>query len=547
MQLIRKVFVASSFFLLAACSTSTPVNTPQANTPKRITILHTNDYHGHFWRNDRDEFGFSAQKTIIDTVRKEVEAGGGSVLLLSGGDINTGMPASDLQDAEPDFKGMRLMGYNAVAVGNHEFDHDPSVLKKQIEWAGFPVLSANIYRKDSNEHAFQPYAIFTQQGVKIAVIGLTTEDTWKQSNPAHMNGLEFRNAQQVTRDMVAELKDKEKPDVIVVLSHLGYYPDGAHGTSSPGDVELARAMPKGDLSLIVGAHTHTLLCMSSENVLDRQHVPGSPCVPDHQNGTWIVQANEWGKYVGRADFVYKDGQFELENYQLIPVNLSHDAIDENGKPVRQYYTQHIDEDQSMLNLLTPFQEHDRERMERPVGTSDGSFGNNRQLPRTQQAPLGQLVTAAYLDAVPGDIAFTNVGGLRDVLDKTDIRFSSLYRILPFGNTVVSVTMTGTELAKYLDALTAIPPGASGYAQTRNLAVVPNKTGLARYRIHGAPLSAKRNYVLVTNSFVAHGGDGYPPIDTHPKYVERHVVDIDAFVHYVEKHTPLHVSDYTPGK
>ena len=531
MQLMKKVLVASSLFFLAACSTVTPT-TPSASPPKRITILHTNDPHGHFWHSDHGEYGLAAQKTIVDAVRKEVAAEGGSVLLLSSGDINTGTPASDLQDAEPDFKGMRLMGYDAVAIGNHEFDHAPSVLQKQIGWAGFPVLSANIYRKGTNDHAFQPYAIVTRQGLKIALIGLTTEDTWKQSNSAHMEGLEFRNAQQAALDVITELKRTEKPDVIIVLSHLGYYPDGAHGLASPGDVELARALPKGDVSLIVGAHTHTVLCMTAENVLDRHHVPGSACVPDRQNGTWIVQANEWGKYIGRADFVYKDGKFVLERYQLIPINLSHDV-----PPVA--------EDPQMLALLTPFQDHDRARMERVVGTSDRSFGNNRQQVRTAQAPLGQLVTAAYLGAVPGDMAFTNVGGIRDVLDDTTLRFANLYRILPFGNTVVSVTLTGQEFAHYLDALTAIPPGASGYAQTRNLTVVSGKQGLERYRINGVPLSAARRYVLVTNSFVAHGGDGYPPLDTHPTYVDRHIVDIDALVHYVEQHSPLRVSTLTP--
>lgn len=545
MQLIKKVLVASSFFFLAACSTSTPPDKASLDTPRRITILHTNDAHGHFWRSDRGEYGLSAQKTIIDTVRKEVEAKGGSVLLFSGGDINTGTPASDLQDTEPDFKGMRMVGYDAMAVGNHEFDHAPSVLQKQIGWAGFPVLSANIYRKGTNEHAFQPYAVFVRQGVKIAVIGLTTEDTWKQSNLEHMQGLEFRSAQQVARDEITELKHREKPDVIIVLSHLGYYPDGAHGAASPGDVELARAMPKGDLSLIVGAHTHTVLCMSSENVLDHHHVPGSPCVPDRQNGTWIVQASEWGKYVGRADFVYQNGQFILEHYQLIPVNLSHEVIDEHGRSVRQPYTSSVPEDKRMLTLLSPFQEHDRKRMERLVGTSDRSFGSDHQLMRTQQVPLGQLVTAAYLDAVPGDLACTNVGGLRDVLNETDIRFNNLYRVLPFGNGVVSVTLTGQELARYLDTLTAVAPGTSGYVQTRNLTVVPSKTGLERYHIKGVPLSAARHYVLVTNSFIAHGGDGHPPIDMHPNYVDRHIVDIDALAHYVERHSPLRVSDYTP--
>lgn len=97
----------------------------------KITILHTNDHHGHFWRSDYGEYGLSAQKTLVDGIRKEVAAEGGSVLLLSGGDINTGVPESDLQDAEPDFRGMNLIGYDAMAVGNHEFDNPLSVLRQQ--------------------------------------------------------------------------------------------------------------------------------------------------------------------------------------------------------------------------------------------------------------------------------------------------------------------------------------------------------------------------------------------------------------------------------
>lgn len=89
----------------------------------KITVLHTNDHHGHFWRNEYGEYGLAAQKTLVDGIRKEVAAEGGSVLLLSGGDINTGVPESDLQDAEPDFRGMNLVGYDAMAIGNHEFDN----------------------------------------------------------------------------------------------------------------------------------------------------------------------------------------------------------------------------------------------------------------------------------------------------------------------------------------------------------------------------------------------------------------------------------------
>lgn len=89
----------------------------------KFTVLHTNDHHGRFWNNEQGEYGLAAQKTMMDQIRYEVQAHGGATLILSGGDINTGVPESDLQDAEPDFRGMNLIGYDAMAIGNHEFDN----------------------------------------------------------------------------------------------------------------------------------------------------------------------------------------------------------------------------------------------------------------------------------------------------------------------------------------------------------------------------------------------------------------------------------------
>ena len=176
----------------------------------KITILHTNDHHGHFWRNDYGEYGLAAQKTLVDGIRKEVAAEGGSVLLLSGGDINTGVPESDLQDAEPDFRGMNLIGYDAKAVGNHEFDNPLSVLRQQEKWSKFPFLSANIYQKSTGERLFKPWALFKRGGLKIAVIGLTTDDTAKIGNPEYFTDIEFRNPAAEAKLVIQELQQNEK-------------------------------------------------------------------------------------------------------------------------------------------------------------------------------------------------------------------------------------------------------------------------------------------------------------------------------------------------
>ena len=106
----------------------------------QFTVLHTNDLHGHFWTNDKGEYGLAAQKTLIDRIKKDVEAKGGSVLLLNAGDINTGIPESDLQNAKPDIEGMNAIGYEAMTLGNHEFDNPLQLLDMQEKWAKFPFF-----------------------------------------------------------------------------------------------------------------------------------------------------------------------------------------------------------------------------------------------------------------------------------------------------------------------------------------------------------------------------------------------------------------------
>ena len=122
-----------------------------------ITLIHTNDHHGRYWKNRKGEYGMAARKTLLDQLRKEAKEKGREVLLLSGGDINTGVPESDLLNAEPDFKAMKLLGYDVMVFGNHEFDNSREILEKQIKWAGFPIIGANIYERKTGKRAFIPY------------------------------------------------------------------------------------------------------------------------------------------------------------------------------------------------------------------------------------------------------------------------------------------------------------------------------------------------------------------------------------------------------
>ncbi|EHG8299506.1 bifunctional UDP-sugar hydrolase/5'-nucleotidase [Salmonella enterica] len=532
--------------LLAAFALTTqPAQAYEKDKTYKITILHTNDHHGHFWRSEYGEYGLAAQKTLVDSIRKEVAQEGGSVLLLSGGDINTGVPESDLQDAEPDFRGMNLIGYDAMAVGNHEFDNPLTVLCQQEKWAKFPFLSANIYQKSTGERLFKPWAIFTRQDIKIAVIGLTTDDTAKIGNPEYFTDIEFRKPAEEAKVVIQELNMNEKPDVIIATTHMGHYDNGDHGSNAPGDVEMARSLPAGSLAMIVGGHSQDPVCMASENKKQVNYVPGTPCAPDKQNGIWIVQAHEWGKYVGRADFEFRNGEMKMVNYQLIPVNLKKKVTWDNGKSERVLYTPEIAENPQMLLLLTPFQNKGKAQLEVKIGSVNGLLEGDRSKVRFVQTNMGRVILAAQIARTGADFGVMSGGGIRDSIEAGDITYKSVLKVQPFGNIVVYADMSGKEVVDYLTAVAQMKPDSGAYPQFANVSFVAKEGKLTELKIKGEPVDPAKTYRMATLSFNATGGDGYPRIDNKPGYVNTGFIDAEVLKEFIQQNSPLDAAAFTP--
>ncbi|EPO1486253.1 bifunctional UDP-sugar hydrolase/5'-nucleotidase UshA [Salmonella enterica subsp. enterica serovar Infantis] len=532
--------------LLAAFALTTqPAQAYEKDKTYKITILHTNDHHGHFWRSEYGEYGLAAQKTLVDSIRKEVAQEGGSVLLLSGGDINTGVPESDLQDAEPDFRGMNLIGYDAMAVGNHEFDNPLTVLRQQEKWAKFPFLSANIYQKSTGERLFKPWAIFTRQDIKIAVIGLTTDDTAKIGNPEYFTDIEFRKPAEEAKVVIQELNMNEKPDVIIATTHMGHYDNGDHGSNAPGDVEMARSLPAGSLAMIVGGHSQDPVCMASENKKQVNYVPGTPCAPDKQNGIWIVQAHEWGKYVGRADFEFRNGEMKMVNYQLIPVNLKKKVTWDNGKSERVLYTPEIAENPQMLSLLTPFQNKGKAQLEVKIGSVNGLLEGDRSKVRFVQTNMGRVILAAQIARTGADFGVMSGGGIRDSIEAGDITYKSVLKVQPFGNIVVYADMSGKEVVDYLTAVAQMKPDSGAYPQFANVSFVAKEGKLTELKIKGEPVDPAKTDRMATLSFNATGGDGYPRIDNKPGYVNTGFIDAEVLKEFIQQNSPLDAAAFTP--
>ncbi|HHF3041316.1 bifunctional UDP-sugar hydrolase/5'-nucleotidase UshA [Vibrio diabolicus] len=511
MKFSKSLLVMAVGAALAGCgsdSDNSPVTCETADSCTKFTVLHTNDNHGRFWHNSDGEYGMAARHTLIESIRAEVEAKGGETILLSGGDINTGVPESDMQDAVPDFVGMNLLGYDAMAVGNHEFDNSLDILDMQAELADFPMLAANIYKKDTNERYFDPYKVFTINGLKIAVIGLTTQDTAKLVNPDNVSNIHFEDPQVEIKKVLKEIEENEKVDLVFATTHMGHYQDGNNGSEAPGDVKLARSLEEGQLDAIIGGHSQNPVCMEPGTNEYADFKPGDDCAPDQQKGTWIMQAHEWGKYVGRADFEYYDGKLHLANYALIPVNL----LDDNDEVIGE----RIQQDATVKALLLPYQQQGQELLDEKISNTTGKLEGDRNVVRSQQTNLGHLLGEAYrtYKTVGADFGVMNSGGVRDSIQDGDITYRDVLTVQPFGNFVTEATMTGKEVKEYLDVVATKSAGSGAYAQLDNITLDVNcdAGSVTITDINNKGFDLDATYTFSVISFSAAGGDNYPIID-----------------------------------
>ncbi|NAZ96730.1 bifunctional UDP-sugar hydrolase/5'-nucleotidase UshA [Vibrio toranzoniae] len=546
MNFTKSLLVLSIGVAMVGCGSDNDDITVTCDTAAsctKFTVLHTNDNHGRFWENSKGEYGMAARKTLIDSIRAEVTQNGGETILLSGGDINTGVPESDMQDAVPDFVGMNLLGYDAMALGNHEFDNSLDVLDMQAELADFPMLAANIYIKDgdtvTDERLFSPYKVFTINGLKIAVIGLTTKDTAKLVNPDNVATIHFADPQVEIKKAIQEIEANETVDLIFATTHMGHYADGQHGSEAPGDVLLARSIEEGQLDAIIGGHSQNPVCMEGNEYADFN--PGDDCKPDQQNGTYIMQAHEWGKYVGRADFEFYDGKLHLAKYDLVPVNLK--EKDENGD--YQFIQAEIEPDSTVIATLSAYQQQGQELLDEVISNTDAKLEGDRNVVRTEQTNLGHLLGEAYrtYKLVNADFGVMNSGGVRDSIAKGEVTYRDVLTVQPFGNFVTKATMTGAEVKAYLDVVATMTSGSGAYAQLDNISLTVDcdLSDVTIRDINGKGFDLADTYTFSVISFSAAGGDDYPVIDVE----STQMTDASVLREFFVNNPQVKADDYAP--
>ncbi|MBT8349650.1 MAG: 5'-nucleotidase C-terminal domain-containing protein [Deltaproteobacteria bacterium] len=481
-------------------------------TNYQLTILHTNDHHGHFMKYNpypvKDVGGLAAQSTLVNIVRAEVQKEGGFVMLLSGGDLNTGIPESDLLDAEPDIVAMNMIGYDAMVLGNHEFDNSPDVLIKQKKWAEFPFISANIFKKDTGEALVKPYVIKEYDGLKVAILGLTTEKTPILTLPANVKDLVFKNPIEIAKSLVPRLK--KEADLVIVLSHLGLY----EGMDTKGDLALAKAVP--EIDVIVGGHTHTEL---TEALL--------------VGNTIIVQAGGYSDNVGRLDLsVDKEtNKISQHRYELVPVNKKK-RVKFNKKRYYMYVDKGYVEDTEIVKAMEPYLAKADSKLSQPIGQAGVALMGGKTESRSKETNLGNLITDAMRDKTSSDIAFQNGGGIRASISPGAITYRDILTVQPFGNTLVIVDMTGAQIMDALNfAATKVGSGAFLHVSGLKWTIMGEKA--KNVMVADQPIELGKTYQVVTNNFMATGGDGYAMLKPLPQE-DTGFVDADAFKDYVTK-------------
>ena len=492
-----------------------------------LTILHINDTHGHAWAfsewRNPNIGGFAYISTLVKQIRKEVESKGGHVLFLHAGDINTGVPESDLLDAEPDIVALSMMGLDAVVLGNHEFDNPRDVLLKQMHLASFPFLSCN-FVKPNGELFTKPYIIKDFGDIKVAIIGVTTEETMILE-PIYLEGAKFVNAVDSVKKYVEMLRDKV--DLIVVLSHLGYG-ESEEPEKYTRDVDLAKKVD--GIDVIVGGHTHTKF--------DK---------PPVVNGTIIVQAWEWGKQLGRLDLEVENGKIVSWSWKAIPVNLKkYLGKDKSGKKIYEYVSEEIHPDPAVYAVLKFYKEKGSEKLDEPVGETKIYLDGERAHVRSKDTNLAHLITDAMRWKTGADIALQNGGGIRASIQPGKITYRDILTVLPFGNTLYVMKLTGEQIMKVLEYAATIPDGKGAHLQTSGLTWVNDNGKPVDVKVNGEPIDLNKVYVVVTNNYMAGGGDGYTMLKEWSKNgYDTGFVLADVVKDYIKQLGVIEKYDETP--
>ena len=354
---------------------------------------------------------------------------------------------------------MNALGYDAVAVGNHEFDYGLKNLLRLAERSRFPWLAANLSGRRGPFKQIKPYVVFAppRTPCRVAVIGLITPATPYITTPNLGDSVRFADPIATTRSLLKEID----ADLYILVTHLGYTEDR----------KLAEASP--ELALIVGGHSHTAMSTTV-------------------NGVRIVQTRGKGIVLGRVTL-----ELDRKTWKVLDSRADKTPVDPSA----------TDPDPAVQRVISDYEKNLGAKLQRVLGKLTAPLRRNRSF---FTSTAGNWMSDVIRKAGGAQIGFMNKGGIRCDLEAGEITFEDIYRLMPFDNTVVSMDLTGAQVKSI--ARQALKPGRYPGLEWSGIEIEASKQGsgfeIVAIRVAGEPLEDTKTYRVATNSFVAAGGDGY---------------------------------------
>jgi 2',3'-cyclic-nucleotide 2'-phosphodiesterase (5'-nucleotidase family) len=460
-----------------------------------ITLFHTNDSHGRV-KKDSSIIGID----VISAIKKNTE----NSLLLDAGDTLHGLPFATLKKGEDIVSLMKLAGYDAMTPGNHDFNYGYERLLELTDIAaegdsGFPIISSNVVKE--NESLLNSNIIKEVQGVKIGIFGLSTPETAYKTNPNNIIGITFTDPIESAKKQVEELK-KKGADIIVALAHIGI-------DESSEVVSTMVAEQVDGIDVIIDGHSHSKL---QEGITT-------------ENGTLIASTGEYENNLGKVVLtIDKD---------------SKNIVNKTASLISKSETTEIQADEAVTNKIAEIDNEQNDFLSKVVGNSKVHLEGAREFSRTQETNLGNLITDAMLYETGAEIAITNGGGIRDSIDEGEITKGEIVKVLPFGNYIVTKSLTGAQIKEILEhGIKAYPATAGHFPHVAGVNFVFDETKEPGSRIvgitvNGKPIDMDKLYVVATNDFMSAGGDEYPNFSNAPTLNEYKSLE-EALESYISK-------------
>jgi len=451
-----------------------------------ITVLHTNDIHARYAYNKKDKtIGFAKLKTIIKNESADI--------VLDAGDMYNGVAFSDLQNGISIAKLVNEVGYDAVAIGNHDWDYGADQLLNLEKISGTPIITGNVIDGNNNRFFKNQYIVKKVNGVNVGVFGVIDP---KVSKP---DGLFYEDMESYAKSIVSELKDKA--DIIICVAHC---------------IDCSALAKINGIDLLITGHTHSLVEESTDNAL-------------------VVEAGEYFENIGFVNLEYSKSRKQVvkRSSNFIPCIL----------------TETIPEDPDIASTIDSLNHVQKEKLSEVIGYTPVTLDGTKNKVSTEETNLGSVITDAYLKETGADVAFENSEFIKTSISRGAIKKSDVFNINPTGNYIVTKQLNGKELIDCLERSinqsiknkksylkNAKPFDGGKYLQVGGITVAydtskPYGERIISAKIKNQNLDRNKVYTVASNNYLASHAF-YPSLKNAPVIGEYSTSDI-ALINYIK--------------